>query len=99
MEALKFNDLVRAGIEKGEQLLRDLRPRSLLLVPTEYPLHTRFVGDEFRSLMMLEEGAEPMATACRARRRKSNPHAYELCAPRTGRSQNGFQVELWVNFR
>jgi len=38
-EALKFKDLVHAGIEKVEQLLRDLRPRSLrFLVPTGYLL-------------------------------------------------------------
>jgi hypothetical protein len=54
-EAHKFKDLVHVGIEKVEQLSRDLRSRSLrYLVPTGYPLHTRFVGDEFRSLMMLE---------------------------------------------
>jgi hypothetical protein len=51
----KFKDLVHVGIENVEQLLRDLRPCSLrFLVPTGYPLHTRFVGDEFRSMMMLE---------------------------------------------
>ena len=34
-EALEFKDLVHVGIEKVEQLLRDLRPRSLrFLVPT-----------------------------------------------------------------
>jgi hypothetical protein len=61
-------DVAGSSAIQGGRVLRipDVAEQFFALLRTGHPLHTRLLGEEPPSLMMLIIGAEPLAAACRA---------------------------------